>query len=337
MALKARYCSQCAAKVETRTVADRLREVCPACGTVFYENPLPVAACLLLNRSRDVLLVKRKHEPHKGEWCLPMGFAETGETIGHAARRELKEEAGIDGRIVKLVDADSYDSDFYGDLLIVTFELIKTAGVETAGDDAEKVAYFPLNRVPPLAFSSNRKAVRFCAEAHYEEWAIQDSFGHLQVGDTQDMLSNALVAIVEEHMVEVTRLWLEDVRGNPTTAFFRTCNTDELFRWGFEATTRFAHWLDGNEAGADFEGFWRELGREQRARGCPSDELISSLTLLKKHVWAYARGKGVWERPIDVYRVLELNRRIAMFFDKALYHTARGLDDASGRSSAPLQ
>ena len=96
-----------------------------------------------------------------------------------------------------------------------------------------------------------------------------------------------------------------------------------MFRWGFEATTRFAHWLDGNEAGADFEGFWRELGREQRARGCPSDDLISSLTLLKKHVWAFARSQGVWEQPIDIYRVLELNRRVAAFFDRAMYHAGR--------------
>jgi ADP-ribose pyrophosphatase YjhB (NUDIX family) len=331
MALKARYCSQCAAEVETRTIGDRPREVCPACGMVFYENPLPVAACLLLNADRHVLLVKRKRPPHKGEWCLPMGFAETGETIGHAARRELKEETGLEGCIVKLIDADSYDSSYYGDLLIVTFELQKTGGMETAGDDAEKVAYFPLDGVPPLAFNSNRKAVRFCIEAHKEEWAIQDSFGSLQVGETQDMLSSALVSLVEENMVEVTRLLMEDVRANPTTTSFRACGADELFGWGFEAITRFAHWLDGNEAGADFRGFWPELGRVQQTRGCPSDEMISALTLLKKHVWAYARGKGVWERPIDVYRVLELNRRIAMFFDKALYHTARGFDEAGNR------
>ena len=62
------------------------------------------------------------------------------------------------------------------------------------------------------------------------------------------------------------------------------------------------------------------------AGGFAVHEVLSSLTLLKKHVWSYAWNHGVWEKPIDVYRVLELNRRIAAFFDKAMYHTARGFE-----------
>lgn len=48
----------------------------------------------------------------------------------------------------RLLDADSYDSAFYGDLLIVTFELEKLSGEEQAGDDAEAVAYYPLGDAP---------------------------------------------------------------------------------------------------------------------------------------------------------------------------------------------
>ena len=46
--------------------------------------------------------------------------------------------------------------------------------------------------------------------------------------------------------------------------------------------------------------------------------------LLKKHIWTYARSQGVWERPVDTYRVMELQSRFAVFFDKAVYHLARG-------------
>jgi len=37
----------------------------------------------------------------------------------------------------------------------------------------------------------------------------------------------------------------------------------------------------------------------------------------------------VGERPIDSYRVLEFNRRMALFFDKAMYHLARGYELAA--------
>jgi len=106
-----------------------------------------------------ILLVKRRDEPQQGRWCLPIGFAELGETIRAAALRELHEEAGITGRIVALLDVDSYASDFYGDLLIVTFEVRKTSGTERPGDDAAEVRYFPARALPPLAFSANDRAV----------------------------------------------------------------------------------------------------------------------------------------------------------------------------------
>ena len=117
MPVSAKFCSQCAAPVIKRVVEDRAREMCSECGTVFYRNPLPVAASVVLNDKREVLLVKRKNEPHKGMWCLPIGFAELDETIVQAAQRELKEETGIEGQILRLLDADSFESDFYGDLL----------------------------------------------------------------------------------------------------------------------------------------------------------------------------------------------------------------------------
>ena len=53
-----------------------------------------------------MLLVKRKHDPFKGLWCLPMGFAESGESIESAALRELEEEAGIQGKILGLVNVE---------------------------------------------------------------------------------------------------------------------------------------------------------------------------------------------------------------------------------------
>ncbi len=65
---------------------------------------------------------------------------------------------------------------------------------------------------------------------------------------------------------------------------------------------------------------------ERSGQGFSAHELISSLTLLKKHVWTYTRTRGVWQRPIDVYRVLELNRRIALFFDRAIYHATLGFE-----------
>ena len=74
--MKVQFCSKCGGSIAEQIIGDRPREVCSACGTIFYQNPLPAAAALVLDNQRQVLLVKRKFEPNKGMWCLPIGFAQ---------------------------------------------------------------------------------------------------------------------------------------------------------------------------------------------------------------------------------------------------------------------
>lgn len=160
--------------------------------------------------------------------------------------------------------------------------------------------------------------------AHRDEWAIQDSFESLQSDEGREMLSDALVAFIRDHATEAANLWLADVRSNPTTASYARINPDQLFDNAATALSHFSMWLKSDEADQEVRDFYRALGVERKAQGIAVHEVLSALTLLRKHVWTYARSKGVWQRPIEVYRVLELNRRIALFFDKAIYYTTLG-------------
>lgn len=326
MPLKPRFCAQCGAPVTTRSLQGRQRVVCSACATVFYENPLPVAATVLLNERREVLLVKRRRDPHRGQWCLPMGFAELGETIADAARRELQEETGVVGHIVQLLTADSMASDFYGDLLIVTFELTKVGGAEQAGDDAEEVGYFPISRHPPLAFAANEKAVLACCSAHQEAWAIQDSFAKLRSSESQPLLSDELAALIQEHCEELAGLWLADVRSNPTTPSYHRGDAAELLARGTQAVAELSRWLTGQTPNAKLKAFYRDVAGERKADEFALHEVLSAVALLKKQVWNFAAAHVSGGRPIDAYRLLELSRRIAVFFDLAMYQVARGYE-----------
>ena len=56
----------------------------------------------------------------------------------------------------------------------------------------------------------------------------------------------------------------------------------------------------------------------------PLHELLSAIMLLKRQMWTHARSQGVWQRPMEMYRVMELQSRFAVFFDRGMYHSARG-------------
>ena len=92
---KIKHCRVCGTAVNYIVPADdtRPRAVCPACGTVHYENPLNVVGTVPYWQDQ-VLLCKRNIEPRYGFWTLPAGFMELGETTAQGAARETDEEAG---------------------------------------------------------------------------------------------------------------------------------------------------------------------------------------------------------------------------------------------------
>jgi ADP-ribose pyrophosphatase YjhB (NUDIX family) len=91
-----KHCRNCGTAVVYRIPDDgdtRHRAVCPACGTIHYENPLNVVGTVP-HWGEHVLLCKRNIEPRWGKWTLPAGFMELGETAEQGAARETQEEAG---------------------------------------------------------------------------------------------------------------------------------------------------------------------------------------------------------------------------------------------------
>lgn len=334
MSEQRKFCARCGAAVGMRIMDGHSRQICLACEAIFYENPLPVAAAVVLNERREVLLIRRDHDPHAGEWSLPMGFAELGETISQAALRELREEAGIDGDIIRLLSADSESTDRYGDLLIVSFEVRKTGGVEQAGDDAEEARYFPIGRHPNLPFTANENAVRACADANQPAWLIHDSFITLQGSERKAMLSDALAELIPRQAERVVGVWLDELLKMPSTQSYHVIEREALESRAQLSIEHFGRWLRGEDAPGELEEFYRRVGADRQAEGLPVHEVFSALTLLKKHLWNAAHDENVREKPIDLYRLLEFSRRMAVFFDKACYHIARGYAAETPRTPA---
>ena len=63
-------------------------------------SPIAAAGAVVLDRLERVLLVRRGRPPSAGEWTLPGGRVEEGESPEAAAVRELREETAIEGRVV---------------------------------------------------------------------------------------------------------------------------------------------------------------------------------------------------------------------------------------------
>ena len=92
-----------------------------------------------------VLLVRRGQEPLKGEWSIPGGAVELGETLEAAARREVVEETGIEIRITAMVEVLDrivlQEDRVRYHYVLVDFLGVPVGGALRAGSDAADVRW----------------------------------------------------------------------------------------------------------------------------------------------------------------------------------------------------
>ena len=156
---RARYCPRCGTRLVRRDDHGSPRPTCPACGYIYYRNPVP-AAGVIIARGGEVLLVKRRFEPRAGAWCLPAGFMEYGETPEHCAVRELREETGLRGKLTGLFGVYAGFDDPRVRAILILFTAEARGGTLVPGDDATDARWFPLKRLPrAIAFEAHRRAL----------------------------------------------------------------------------------------------------------------------------------------------------------------------------------
>jgi 8-oxo-dGTP diphosphatase len=94
-----------------------------------------------------VVLVRRKNPPHG--WALPGGFVDGGESVATAARREAKEETGLDVELVELLGIYSDPArDPRGFFTISTVFIGRATGRPQGGDDAAEAKVFTMDQLP---------------------------------------------------------------------------------------------------------------------------------------------------------------------------------------------
>ncbi|PID73869.1 MAG: NUDIX hydrolase [Desulfobacterales bacterium] len=158
------FCPFCGCRLTHRNVEGLRRLFCVSCRRPLYENPVPAVCALADNAAGEILLVRRSAPPKIGLWCLPGGFMELGESPGEAVLRELAEETGLTGEIGTLMDVVSVPNRWYHTALIICYRVRRLAGSPVPGDDADRVAFFPANALPEIAFGSHRSFISVCQE-----------------------------------------------------------------------------------------------------------------------------------------------------------------------------
>ncbi len=119
------------------------------------QSPVPTVGVVCL-RGDQVLLIKRGTPPRLGQWSLPGGRLEWGETTKVAALRELVEETGVEAELLGLVDVldGVFTSRETGETtlhyVMIDYAARWIAGEPVAGDDAAEARFVSLDEALAL-------------------------------------------------------------------------------------------------------------------------------------------------------------------------------------------
>ena len=115
------------------------------------KTPL-VTVDVIIETTGGIVLVRRRNPP--AGWALPGGFVEPGESVAQGARREAREETGMDVELTELLGVYSDPARDPRGIFTASAVFIGNASGQPVGsDDAAEARIFPLGELPPdIAF-----------------------------------------------------------------------------------------------------------------------------------------------------------------------------------------
>ena len=129
----------------------------------YPDRPIVGVGAVIVESGR-ALVVRRGTEPLKGQWSIPGGVVELGETLREAAAREAREETGLEvepGEVLEIVDRIMRDSErkVQYHYVLVDFLCRRVSGEARAGADASDLRWVTLQELNGFPIADSAAAV----------------------------------------------------------------------------------------------------------------------------------------------------------------------------------
>lgn len=145
------------------------------------------------------------------------------------------------------------------------------------------------------------------------------------------MLGMRFVRLIETHSQKLTQGLVERIRTSERTSDFRKVPEEELQRAVKEVYRNLGEWLL-QKTEADIELRFRTIGARRALQGIRLLHLVSALMLSRDHLYRFLQREAFADNLMELHGELELHQLLNQFFDRAVYYSILGYNEAEQKS-----
>ena len=148
------------------------------------------------------------------------------------------------------------------------------------------------------------------------------------------IVASKLVKIIEKNSDVIADKWVDEVTTSPYTRSYWNVSREELQERAASICQRIGYFLGKRLPRERLASFYRRVGQARRAQGYELEEVVMALLLLKRQIWLFVMQEGFLNINLELYQGLELNNRVVLYFDRAIYFVAQAYSEEDQKEAA---
>lgn len=145
-------------------------------------------------------------------------------------------------------------------------------------------------------------------------------------------LEDKLVQVIESRADQIARRWYRDLMESSYAPSIKNLSEEEGLQMATDVYRNLGYWLQPSRT-EEVEITYERFGHSLYHRGFRMEEVIMILVLIKRYLWLHLLEEGLMSTNLEVYQALELNNKVVLYFDRAIYFALLGYKEARARET----
>jgi hypothetical protein len=154
-------------------------------------------------------------------------------------------------------------------------------------------------------------------------------------GFDNPVLTGQLVQIIENYSDSIAETWYREVKDSNYTPSIEKISREDAVKMATDVYKKLGYWLMRTH-GQEVKETYHRFGSQLYWKHFRMEEVVMTLVLIKRYLWLHLLEQGLMTTRLELYQALELNNKVVLYFDRAIYFAIIGYKQAQAKDMADL-